>query len=274
MNYPIICFPKICRSACALFVFFTCAAVSAGNVEVCGNEDAPLTAEVQDSLYEKAWPMRQLDVKPEYPGGREKMIKYVFKSLKRLGFGNYTGDLTEMHVGFFIERDGSVTGARILKHGTEEQDLAVLEVLEEMPKWKPGEKDGKAVVTRYTARLSVPTDSKKGKRVSPKFPGGSNSLWEYLYTARSMSPAGSYSGRVMKVVVEFVVDKDGSVKDARVTRHGNAMMDETLLQAVRNMPRWEPATINGKPVRCRMRLPLTFGRKVVSHGKYNSMLQY
>ena len=80
------------------------------------------------------------------------MIKYVFKSLKRLGFGNYTGDLTEMRVGFFIERDGSVTGARILKHGTEEQDLAVLEVLEEMPKWKPGEKDGKAVVTRYTAR--------------------------------------------------------------------------------------------------------------------------
>ena len=43
------------------------------------------------------------------------MIKYVFKSLKRLGFGNYTGDLTEMRVGFFIERDGSVTGARILK---------------------------------------------------------------------------------------------------------------------------------------------------------------
>lgn len=81
-------------------MFFTCAAVSAGNVEVCGNEDAPLTAEVQDSLYEKAWPMRQLDVKPEYPGGREKMIKYVFKSLKRLGFGNYTGDLTEMRVGF------------------------------------------------------------------------------------------------------------------------------------------------------------------------------
>ena len=57
------------------------------------------------------------------------MIKYVFKSLKRLGFGNYTGDLTEMRVGFFIERDGSVTGARILKHGTEEQEKLLLHVI-------------------------------------------------------------------------------------------------------------------------------------------------
>lgn len=274
MKYQSVYCSKVMMCACALFMFLSCAAAFAGKAEASGAGAAPLLVEVQDSLYEKAWPVKQLDVKPEYPGGREKMLKYVFKSLEKKGFKNYTGDFTEMRVAFFIERDGSVTGAQILEHGSEEQDLAVLELLEDMPKWKPGEKDGSAVVTRYVARLKVPADSENSQRVSPKYPGGSNSLWEYLRTARAMSPAGSYTGRVMKVVVEFVIDKDGSVKGARVTRHGNAVMDETLLQAVRNMPRWEPGKLNGKPVRMRKQVAMTFGRKVVSHGRYNNTIQY
>ena len=103
-----------------------------------------------------------------------------------------------------------------------------------------------------------------------------------------LADAAFASGKYVQGFPEYGPERMGApitaynrISDERCTIHSNiyepdyvVVVDETLLQAVRNMPRWEPATINGKPVRCRMRLPLTFGRKVVSHGKYNSMLQY
>lgn len=63
-----------------------------------------------------------------------------------------------------------------------------------------------------------------------------------------------------RVVVEFVVEKDGSITDAKVIKgaelgHG---IPEEAIRAVKAMPKWKPAMMNGAPVRAYHMLPLTF----------------
>jgi TonB family protein len=61
-----------------------------------------------------------------------------------------------------------------------------------------------------------------------------------------------------KVFVEFVVDKDGSLRDFRIAKGIGASCDEEALEAVKKTPSWKPGYHRGMPVKQRMILPITF----------------
>jgi protein TonB len=63
------------------------------------------------------------------------------------------------------------------------------------------------------------------------------------------------------VYVTFVVEKDGSIGQARVLRGIGGGCDEEALRVVRSMPKWEPGIQRGKPVRVQYNLPFRFTLK-------------
>ena len=93
--------------------------------------------------------------------------------------------------------------------------------------------------------------------IYPTFQGGQLALTEYIdknfnWTRGQLTVEG-------KVFVEFVVDVDGKIKDAKVVRGLCDSCDKEALRLVRNMPTWIAGTENGKKVKTKMVLPIKFG---------------
>lgn len=61
-----------------------------------------------------------------------------------------------------------------------------------------------------------------------------------------------------KVVVEFVIEKDGSVSNIKALKSPHSSLTEEVVRLVKAMPNWNPGTMSGKPVRVKYTLPLSF----------------
>ena len=61
-----------------------------------------------------------------------------------------------------------------------------------------------------------------------------------------------------KVLVQFVVSEDGSVTDVKITRGVEKSLDEEAIRVISSMPKWNPGTINGTPVKVKYTLPIVF----------------
>lgn len=98
--------------------------------------------------------------------------------------------------------------------------------------------------------------------VKPEFPGGQEAMFRFMgqntkYPADDMVDVG-VQGRVY---LEFVVRNDGSLTDVVVKRGVARQLDEEAQRVVKSMPKWTPAKMNGKPVACKMVLPVQFTLK-------------
>jgi protein TonB len=94
--------------------------------------------------------------------------------------------------------------------------------------------------------------------VQPEFPGGSQALNAYLGNNVKYPSAAVERGAQGKVVVSFVVERDGSISQARVVRAVDQDLDREALRVILAMPRWKPGSMVGKNVRVRYTLPITF----------------
>jgi periplasmic protein TonB len=92
----------------------------------------------------------------------------------------------------------------------------------------------------------------------PAFPGGDAALMEYLGKNISYPPMAKESGIQGTVFVQFVVEPDGSVSNAKILRGIGGGCDEEAIRVVRNMPKWKPGRQRGKPVRVYFNLPIRF----------------
>ena len=91
----------------------------------------------------------------------------------------------------------------------------------------------------------------------PEFPGGMEALYQFL-AANIKYPGTKDVSVVGKVIVSFVIEKDGTVSDAKVVRKLHPAFDEEALRVVKLMPKWEPGRQDGKPVRVQFNLPINF----------------
>lgn len=92
----------------------------------------------------------------------------------------------------------------------------------------------------------------------PSFPGGISGLRTYL-NQNIRYPAEAQEICVQgRVVVSFVVEKDGHISDVTVLRSVDPSLDKEAVRVVRNMPRWTPGKQGGEPVRVRYNVPVSF----------------
>lgn len=92
----------------------------------------------------------------------------------------------------------------------------------------------------------------------PSFPGGISGLRTYL-NQNIRYPAVAQENCVQgRVVVSFVVGKDGHISDVTVLRSVDPSLDKEAIRVVRNMPRWTPGKQGGEPVKVRYNVPVSF----------------
>jgi TonB family protein len=92
----------------------------------------------------------------------------------------------------------------------------------------------------------------------PEFPGGMDSLHAFLVREIQYPQVAKDNGITGTVLVEFVVEKDGSVTNAMVKVPLFPECDKEAWRAVMSMPKWKPGKNMGKPVRCFYQVPVTF----------------
>ena len=90
----------------------------------------------------------------------------------------------------------------------------------------------------------------------PEFPGGTQALMEYIRNnIKWPSDEPDIQGRV---IVSFVVEKDGSVSNAKVVKSVHPAFDAEALRVVNGMPKWIPGKQNGEPVNTKYVMPVIF----------------
>ncbi|MBR5159294.1 MAG: energy transducer TonB [Bacteroidaceae bacterium] len=92
----------------------------------------------------------------------------------------------------------------------------------------------------------------------PEFPGGTAALLEYL-RKNIKYPAICRENNIQgKVIVTFVVNKDGSIVDIEVIKSVNPSLDKEAIRVISQMPKWKPGSQRGKPVRVKYSVPVNF----------------
>lgn len=86
---------------------------------------------------------------PEFPGGKEALKSYVASSINYPAEVEKAGIQGRVHAAFIVEKDGSVTGARIIRTVDPLLDAEAMRIIRNMPKWTPGMQDGKPVRVKY-----------------------------------------------------------------------------------------------------------------------------
>ena len=92
----------------------------------------------------------------------------------------------------------------------------------------------------------------------PSFPGGPSALMQYLSSNIKYPVVAQENGVQGRVVVSFVVERDGSITDVQVARSVDPSLDREAQRVVRNMPRWIPGKQNGQAVRVKYNVPVAF----------------
>lgn len=93
---------------------------------------------------------------------------------------------------------------------------------------------------------------------NPEFPGGQAALLKYLSSHIQYPPQAAENGKEGKVVVQFVVEKDGHVGDVKVVRSVDKDLDREAIRVCKSLPKFTPGRQNGQPVRVWFTLPVTF----------------
>ena len=92
----------------------------------------------------------------------------------------------------------------------------------------------------------------------PSFPGGNGALMSYLASNIKYPVVAQENGVQGRVIVSFVVERDGSISDVRVARSVDPSLDREAQRVVKSMPRWKPGKQNGSAVRVKYTVPVVF----------------
>ena len=113
----------------------------------------------------------------------------------------------------------------------------------------------------YNEQISQPDVFDKVNE-APQFPGGMAGMMQYLSSNIRYPEDAREAGTQGRVIVSFIVEKDGSISNAKVAKPTYSSLDEEALRVVSAMPKWVPGKQNGEAVRVKYAVPVSFRLKV------------
>ena len=93
---------------------------------------------------------------------------------------------------------------------------------------------------------------------APKFAGGKKGLNKYISTHTKYPEKAMEQKIEGKVYVQFIVDSDGTIKNAHVIQGVDPLIDDEAVRVINSLPKWIPGTMMGKPVKVWFILPVEF----------------
>lgn len=115
-------------------------------------------------------------------------------------------------------------------------------------------------VVGFTSKEAEPDSSPVFHVVEkmPEFPGGMKECMNFLGTNIKYPAEAQKAGKQGRVIVQFVVEADGSVSHPAVVRSVDPWLDGEAIRVISIMPKWKPGLQKGQPVRVKYIIPVTF----------------
>lgn len=92
----------------------------------------------------------------------------------------------------------------------------------------------------------------------PTYPGGMDSFYKTIASSLTYTKEAVEKKLQGSVLLSFIVEKDGTVSDVKVTRGLGSGLDEEAIKAVKMSKKWNPGKQDGKPVRVKYNIPVKF----------------
>ena len=219
---------------------------------------------------------RSVEQMPQFPGGEAALMRYIDSQVQ---IPEISEKITNgrVVVQFVVQSDGSIGEVKVVRSVHPDYDAEAVRVVKSLPKFTPGRQNGKAVAVWYTLPVSFRSKEsgsgfgfmnkpKFDKRSDttiyrsveqmPQFPGGEAALMKYI-NAHLQTPQTSEK-IVGNVILQFVVQSDGSIGEMKVVRSVHPDYDAEAVRVVNSLPNFEPGRQNGKAVAVWYTLPIVF----------------
>jgi protein TonB len=125
------------------------------------------------------------------------------------------------------------------------------------------EENNQAVEIKYVAPVVEEEEPEEAEifmvvEEMPEFPGGMAECLKFLGKNIKYPTIAQENGVHGRVIVQFVVNQDGSIVDPVVVRSVDPYLDKEALRVIKTMPKWKPGKQRGKAVRVKYTVPVTF----------------
>ncbi len=225
---------------------------------------------------------------PEYPGGIDALMTFIKDNLRYPVEAQKAGEQGRVIIQFVVQPDGSTDNFNIARGQSTLLASEAIRILAKMPAWKPGMQKGETVAVKYTIPIVFTLGKDGNKPVDkidetivvsytnskdagdekepvfvivekmPQYPGGSESLMKYLAQNAHYPVSAQKDKKEGRVVVQFMVDKEGNIRDPKVVRGISPDLDAEAIRLVVNMPKWEPGMQKGEAVNVTYNVPIMF----------------
>lgn len=263
----------------ALFVPLAAALLIASNISCISSEKQEEISEKQESRAAEGEVFQVVEEMPEFPGGMAECMKWLGQNIKYPAEAKEKGVQGRAIVQMVVEKDGTITNAKVVRGVDPLLDAEALRVVNQSPKWKPGMQKGEAVRVKYTLPImfKLSNDSSDSKVAEtprkaivdengvhqiceemPEFPGGMAECMKWLGKNINYPTEAKEKGTQGRVIIQFVVEKDGSITEAKVARGVDPLLDAEALRVINSSPKWKPGKQGGQPVRVKYTIPVAF----------------
>lgn len=221
---------------------------------------------------------------PRFPGGDAELLQFLAQNIR------YPKEAEEKQLGgrvicsFIVDKEGKIYDVKVIRGVHPSLDAEAIRVVHAMPRWTPGENEGKPVAVQYTVPISFSlsadpqpedklvvaldnehfTDEDPANPVyrvaehMPRYPGGDEALLTFIARNIKYPRDAQKTGKQGRVICIFIVEKDGQVSNVKILRGIYPSLDEEAIRVIKSFPRWTPGTVKGSPVRVTFTVPITF----------------
>ncbi|MES2378640.1 MAG: TonB family protein [Bacteroidota bacterium] len=257
----------------------------------------PVIDTVAESLYDNTGqPLAIVDVYPMYKGGFSGLGFFVNKNLDYPADDIKNDAKGVVKVNLIVEKNGMLTHFKVLSAASTTLGEEAIRLLRLSAPWMPGaiakenppsrvqltvrlffylDKTDKGYVSRsadvayYYNELSdnafkATADTNKSTGIfskvekQPEFPGGLEAFGKFLASRIQYPYSDARNGVSGKVIVSFIVEKDGNLSNIKAIRGPSESMAREAVRVMKLSPHWSPGYQDGKPVRVNYTVPIAF----------------
>ena len=222
---------------------------------------------------------------PEFPGGQAALMKFINENLRYPATAIENGIQGRVVVQFVVKKDGSVNDNIMIVRGVDPAlDQEAIRICKTLPKFIPGKRrdNGEPINAWITLPITFKLDEAPNNLQTdesedmandtihnrelifrhveqmPEFPGGEAALMKFINENLRYPVAAIENGIQGRVMVQFVVKKDGSVGDVTVLHGVDSALDQEAIRVCKTLPKFIPGIQDGIPVNVWFTLPIFF----------------
>lgn len=163
-----------------------------------------------------------------------------------------------------ITKDGSVFNPKVQNDSLQLESF-LKKAFQNLPKWNPKTEDGVAVVSRKAFNLLIPIVAQEQKKemVSEAISENKKKNFTRQLSKNLNLNYVNLDANIseIKMIATIIVEKDGSLNNIKIVDSNVPSINNDVIRFIKSMPKWQPATENGVPIRSDFRLPIKINVK-------------